>query len=80
MIIPENQLPAEKLRAVIENFIPREGIDYGETEYSLDDKVEQILLLIKRKQFVILFDKDSESISLMDASEAKSQGYLDHDD
>ena len=79
MIIPANTLAPETLRSVIENVITREGTDYGEVEFSLDEKVAQILLLIKRKEIVIVFDEDSESVALINAQEARQQGLFEHD-
>lgn len=79
MIIPANTLAPETLRAVIENVVTREGTDYGELEFSLDEKVAQVLLRIKRKQIVIVFDENSESVGLMDAQEAQQQGLFDYD-
>jgi uncharacterized protein YheU (UPF0270 family) len=40
MEIPHSQLSKEVLDAVIEEFITREGTDYGDRVISLDDKVE----------------------------------------
>lgn len=79
MIIPANTLSPDTLRAVIENVITREGTDYGELEFSLEEKVAQILLLIKHKQTVIVFDDESESVTLMDTQEARQQGLFEHD-
>lgn len=79
MIIPANTLAPDTLRAVIENVITREGTDYGELEFSLEEKVAQILLLIKHKQTVIVFDEESESVALMDTQEARQQGLFEHD-
>ena len=42
MEIPHSQLSKEVLDAVIEEFITREGTDYGDRVISLDDKVEQV--------------------------------------
>ena len=79
MIIPANTLAPETLRAVIENVITREGTDYGELEFSMDEKVAQILLLIKRNEIVVVFDEDSESVALMNTQEARQQGLFDRD-
>ena len=38
--IPAERLSAEVLRAVIEEFILREGTDYGSYEVSLEDKID----------------------------------------
>ena len=40
MEIPHNQVPEQTLLAIIEEFISREGTDYGHREYTLDEKVE----------------------------------------
>jgi uncharacterized protein YheU (UPF0270 family) len=37
--VPYGELSAELLNAVIESFVLREGTDYGEREFSLEDKV-----------------------------------------
>lgn len=79
MIIPANTLDSETLRAVIENVVTREGTDYGEREFALEEKVAQILWLIKRKETVIVFDEESESVALMNAQEARQQGLFEHD-
>ena len=35
-------LSAETLRGLVEEFITREGTEYGHREFSLDDKVRQV--------------------------------------
>ena len=40
--IPYTRLKADTLQAVIEEFILREGTDYGAHEISLDDKRAQV--------------------------------------
>ena len=40
--IPPQQLSAEVLDALIEEYITREGTDYGEVEYSLEQKLAQV--------------------------------------
>ena len=42
MEIPHNQVPEQTLLAIIEEFISREGTDYGHREYTLDEKVEKV--------------------------------------
>ena len=39
MEIPPSKLPPATLNAIIEEFISREGTDYGTREYSLAEKV-----------------------------------------
>ncbi|HAS48820.1 MAG TPA: hypothetical protein DCS33_05965, partial [Gammaproteobacteria bacterium] len=48
MNIPYQELEAETLRAIIEEFISREGTDYGAHEYSLEQKVQQVRNQLER--------------------------------
>ena len=43
LVIPAEQLSADALQGLIEEFITREGTDYGEVEWSLDQKVAQLV-------------------------------------
>ena len=65
MEIPWNQLSAQALHGLIEGFITREGTDYGEHEFSLTEKVEQVKAQIKRGDVVIVFDAESETCNLL---------------
>jgi len=43
MNIPFEELAVETLTAIIEEFISREGTDYGVHEISLEKKVQQVM-------------------------------------
>jgi len=62
--VPYGELPAELLNAVIESFVLREGTDYGEKELSLEDKVARVVTQLKRGEAKILFDPESESVTI----------------
>ena len=49
MIIPEDTLKAETLNRVIEEFVLREGTDYGLREFSLEQKVNTSNLQLSKK-------------------------------
>ena len=42
----------------------REGTDYGEREYSLEQKVAQVRAQLDRGQARILFDPESNTVTL----------------
>lgn len=65
MRIPWQELSEEALRGVIEDYVSREGTDYGDREYSLADKRQQVLRQLERGEVVISFDAESETCSLM---------------
>jgi uncharacterized protein YheU (UPF0270 family) len=63
--VPYTELPPELLQAVIESFVLREGTDYGEKEFSLEDKVARVIAQLKRGEAKIVFDPESESITIV---------------
>jgi uncharacterized protein len=63
--VPYTELPAELLQAVIESFVLREGTDYGEREISLQDKVAKVIAQLKRGEAKIVFDPESETITIV---------------
>ena len=65
MEIPYQKLDPETLRGLIESFVLREGTDYGEQEYSLQDKVEQVHSHLKQGLAAIVFDEETESCSIV---------------
>jgi uncharacterized protein YheU (UPF0270 family) len=64
IVIPPGELSAEALRGVIESFVLREGTDYGERAYSLEQKVAQVRAQLERGQARILFDPQSNTVTL----------------
>jgi uncharacterized protein len=62
--VPYGELPADLLNAVIESFVLREGTDYGEKEFSLEDKVARVISQLKRGEAKIVFDPESESVTI----------------
>lgn len=49
---------------MIESFVLREGTDYGEREHSLEQKVAQVRAQLERGQARILFDPQSNSVTI----------------
>ena len=65
MKIPYTELSSNALRGVIEEYVSREGTEYGDRYFSLDEKVEQVLTKIHSGEVVIEFDADSQSCHLL---------------
>ena len=63
--VPYTELSAELLHAVVESFVLREGTDYGEKEYSLEDKVARVVAQLERGEAKILFDPESASVTIV---------------
>jgi uncharacterized protein YheU (UPF0270 family) len=63
--VPADALEPDTLRALVESFVLREGTDYGALEASLDDKVAQVLLQLRRGEAHITFDPATESVNVV---------------
>jgi uncharacterized protein YheU (UPF0270 family) len=66
--VPHTELSADLLQAVIESFVLREGTDYGEKEFSLEDKVARVIAQLKRGEARIIFDPESDSVTIVVSS------------
>lgn len=71
MIIPYQRLSPEALQGLIEEFITREGTDYGWEEIPLGTKVLQVRSQLERGDIVIVFDEKTESVSLLPKRDAE---------
>ncbi len=64
MEIPWEMLPEDTLRGLIEEFVLREGTEYGASEIDLQSKVAQVLGQIRQGEVVITFDRHTGTTSL----------------
>ncbi|MBF0456043.1 MAG: YheU family protein [Magnetococcales bacterium] len=64
MEIPFEQLNPDVLYAIAEDYVTREGTDYGAVDHTLEVKVAQVLRQIKLGQAVIRFDPKSETCGI----------------
>jgi uncharacterized protein len=65
IVVPYTELAADLLHAVVESFVLREGTDYGEKEISLEAKVARVMAQLQRGEAKILFDPESESVTIV---------------
>lgn len=68
IIVPWHSLSADALNGVIEEFVTREGTDYGFHEVSLAEKCAAVQRQIEQGEAVIIFNDEDHtcSISLAD--------------
>ena len=65
MDIPMDRLPADVLRRLVEEFVTRDGTDYGEVEQSLDEKAARVMLALHRGEAAVEFDPETESCTIV---------------
>lgn len=63
--IPPSDLSREALRALIEEFVTRDGTDYGAVEHSLDAKVADVMHQLARGEVRIVFDSESKTTTII---------------
>ena len=74
MVIPHAQLSPEALRGIVEEFVTRDGTEYGATETSLAEKACQVLAQIHSGGAVIVYDAENGSCHIVSA-----ESYRDTD-
>lgn len=65
VFVPHTQLSADALRGVVESFVLREGTDYGEKDFSLEQKVAHVMRQLERGEARVIFDLTSETVDIV---------------
>ena len=65
VLVPWDQLSPAVLSSVIEEFVTREGTEYGENDVLLATKVAQVRRQLEKGDIVVLFDGKSETVNLV---------------
>ncbi len=71
LIVPWNDIPADTLDNLIEEFVTRDGTDYGDQEIPTATKVEQVRNQLKKEDAFVVFDEVTESVSVMGKEQAE---------
>lgn len=66
--VPFRELSADALQGVVEAFVLREGTDYGEREFSLEQKVAHVIRQLERGEAQIMFDPNTQSVTIVEGS------------
>jgi uncharacterized protein len=65
MIIPYQNLSPKALLGVIEEFVTRDGTDYGLVEATLEQKINDVLRQVKKGDAVIVFDEATQTTNIV---------------
>jgi uncharacterized protein len=63
-IIPVNRLSPEALRGAIEEFISREGTDYGEIEASPETSFRQVKYKLEKGLAALVYDDETQTANI----------------
>ena len=79
LIIPPEKLSHDTLQAVIEEFVTREGTDYGEVEVSMETKIDQVKKDLVSGKAVLLFDRQDQACRIMSREDPRIKGIVGGD-
>lgn len=71
--VPWAELAPATLDALIEEFVTREGTEYGLSEVPLARKVMQVREQLRRGEVSIVFDEMSETVNLLTRSDLREK-------
>jgi uncharacterized protein YheU (UPF0270 family) len=74
--VPYEQISSDTLRKMIQEFVTRDGADWGDAGCALEDKVQQVLRQLKNKQVKVVFDLRSETANIVSSQNHFSKADL----
>jgi hypothetical protein len=70
--ISTDQLSPEALRGLIEEFVTRDGTDYGAVERSVEEKIVQVSAQLVSGEARLVFDPTTETTNIVMARDLSS--------
>ena len=79
MIIEIDQLSSGALDGIIEAYILREGTDYGDHEWTMDDKKQQIKAQLTSKKIVLVYSELHQTVNILPFDQFNSNEFTSHE-
>lgn len=73
VVVPHTELSTDALRGVVEAFVLREGTEYGEREFTLEEKLAHVMRQLERGEARIVFDPQSQSVDIVVTREVQQR-------
>ena len=65
LVIPWDSLEPETLISLVEEFVTREGTEYGEFDVGLQHKVNRVVAGLREGEYLIVYDRDSQTCNIV---------------
>jgi uncharacterized protein YheU (UPF0270 family) len=65
IVLTPDQLSPEALRGLVEEFVTRDGTDYGAVERSVDEKAARLEAQLRSGEALVVFDPHSETANIV---------------
>ena len=66
--VPYEQLEPETLERLIEEFVTRDGTNWGDLDGALEKKVGQVMAQLRNKKAKVVFDLTSQTANIIPSS------------
>jgi hypothetical protein len=63
--VPYERIDPDTLHRMIEEFVTRDGSDWGDAGCTLEDKVQQVLQQLRNKKVIVVFDHTSQTANFV---------------
>ena len=73
MIIPYQRLSEDALQRLLEEYVLREGTEYGTKEFSLEEKVLHVRRQLEQGQAVLIYSQVHETVDIVPSDAIKQQ-------
>lgn len=70
--IPPEALTEEALRGLVQEFVTRDGTDYGAVERSIEEKTAEVRRLLASGEAQVVFDPGTETANIVLAADLDS--------
>lgn len=67
--IPVDRLSPETLQDIIEEFVTRDGTDYGKTEIPIETKIRQVKNQLESGLAVLVYDHETQTCNIFSADD-----------
>ncbi len=63
--VPYEQINPDTLRKMIQEFVTRDGADWGDAGCSLEEKIKQVLKQLQTRKVKVVFDLASQTANIV---------------
>lgn len=74
MIVPWQAISDETLQQLLEEYVSRDGTDYGESEVSVTQRVSQVHQHLQKGRLVIWFDEAGGTTNVLSKDQLPKEG------
>ena len=63
--VPYKRLDSETLRNVIQEFVTRDGADWGEVGGTLEEKIDLVMQQLRNRKVKVVFEMKSQTVNIV---------------